>query len=97
MFIFIPSLTQTKCLSFWNITGLDSQIAINNRLDTGLAELDEKLVSGWKETVHVLQVRETEECRKDIKKSVGDLAETGKTDKKELKDKVHNFNTFFTF
>ena len=44
-----------------------------------------------------MQVRETEECRKDIKKSVGDLAETGKTDKKELKDKVHNFNTFFTF
>merc|ERR1712203_822853 len=33
------------------------QITINNRLDTGLAELDEKLV------------RETEECRKDIKKS----------------------------
>lgn len=43
-----------------------------------------------KESAHVFQVRETEECRKDIKKSVGELAETGKNDKKELKDKVHN-------
>lgn len=43
-----------------------------------------------KESAHVFQVRETEECRKDIKKSVGELAETVKNDKKELKDKVHN-------
>ena len=32
--------------------------------------------------------RDTEECRKDVKKSVDELKETIKSDKKELKDKV---------
>ena len=34
------------------------------------------------------QERDTEECRKDVKKSVDEMKETIKTDKKELKDKV---------
>ena len=35
-----------------------------------------------------VQVRETGDCRKEVKKSVDELADTVKADKKELKDKV---------
>lgn len=52
------------------------QIAINNKLDAGLAEIDEKLA------------RETDDCRKDLKKALDDLSDTVKGDKKELKDKI---------
>jgi len=54
------------------------QINLNNRLEAGFTELDEKLV------------RETEDCRNLMKKSTDSLMDTVKTDKKELKDKIEN-------
>jgi len=54
------------------------QIALGNRLEAGLGELDERLV------------RETTDCRKEIKKSVDGITDTITTDKKELKDKLEN-------
>jgi len=54
------------------------QIALGHKLDTGLGELDEKLV------------RETNDCRNDLKKAITGIAENINTDKKELKDKLEN-------
>jgi len=54
------------------------QIALGNKLDAGLGELDERLV------------RETTDCRKELKKATDGIIETINTDKKELKDKLDN-------
>jgi len=54
------------------------QIALGNRLESGLCDLDEKLV------------RETTECKKDLKKVVDGIKENIENDKKELRDKIEN-------
>jgi len=54
------------------------QIALGNRIEAGLGELDERLV------------RETNDCKKELKKSTDSITETINNDKKELKDKLDN-------
>eukprot|EP00090_Calanus_glacialis_P047593 TRINITY_DN9958_c0_g1_i2.p1 TRINITY_DN9958_c0_g1~~TRINITY_DN9958_c0_g1_i2.p1 ORF type:complete len:899 (+),score=287.53 TRINITY_DN9958_c0_g1_i2:145-2841(+) len=56
----------------------NDQIALGNKLDAGLGELDDRLV------------RETTDCRKEMKKGTDGIIETINTDKKELKDKLDN-------